>query len=627
MRPLPGLARGLGLGAVLYKDEAGRFGLGSFKALGGAYAVLRLLQLHLRERHGIGAGAADLIAGRWRDLLAGVTVATATDGNHGRSVAWGAGMFGCRCVVYIHEGVSAARERGIARYGAEVRRVPGGYDASVHRCADDAAANGWRLVADTSADGGWEVPALVMQGYGVLAEEALEQAGRDAGLTHAFVQAGVGGLAAAVAATLWQRLGAARPRTVIVEPERADCVFRTVAAGRPTPVPGEAATFMACLAAGEVSPAAWEILRSAADDVIALPDEAAEEAMRALAAGIGGDPPVVAGEVGLRRRRRPDRGGARRHACGPSWGSTSARACWSSAARAPPTPRPTPGPSAGRPRPWRRRAEEDGHDRWGSRLLEGRVALVTGAAQGIGRAVALAYAREGAAVAMADVAGPAVEAAASEVAAATGGRTLGLALDVTDAAATEAAVERVAAGLGEVDVAVAECRHPGTPPRGRDPARDLEPLGARGQPDGRLPHRHGLRAPNAGPGRRRADRLHLLALRPARRARNAAYSASKFGVVGLMQCMAAELAPRGILVNAVCPGQMDTEMLRGLFRDRAARRGVDEARLLADFEARIPVGRLGGIDELAGTYVWLASDLGRYVTGQAVTVDGGWQVG
>jgi galactitol 2-dehydrogenase len=262
----------------------------------------------------------------------------------------------------------------------------------------------------------------------------------------------------------------------------------------------------------------------------------------------------------------------------------------------------------------------------GSRLLEGRVALVTGAAQGIGRAVALAYAREGAAVAMADVAGPAVEAAASEVAAATGGRTLGLALDVTDAAATEAAVERVAAGLGEVDVAVANAgilalHHAvETPLATWSRVLEVNLTGAF-----LTATACARRMLARGGGGRIVFTSSLFGLRGGRE--NAAYSASKFGVVGLMQCMAAELAPRGILVNAVCPGQMDTEMLRGLFRDRAARRGVDEARLLADFGARIPVGRLGGMDELAGTYVWLASDLGRYVTGQAVTVDGGWQVG
>jgi diaminopropionate ammonia-lyase len=275
LHTLPGLARRLDLGAVRYKDEAGRFGLGSFKALGGAYAVARLLQ-----------GQPD---------LRNITVTTATDGNHGRSVAWGAQRAGCRCVIYIHEHVSRSREESIARYGAEMRRVSGGYDDSVRHCAADAAANGWHLAADTSTEGGTEVAALVMQGYGVLALEILEQATGERPFTHAFVQAGVGGLAAALAAVLLQRLGPNRPRLVVVEPERADCIFRAALAGHPVPITGSTDTFMACLAAGEASPAAWEILRVAMDDVLTLPDEAAAETMRVLAAG---EPPIVAGESG-----------------------------------------------------------------------------------------------------------------------------------------------------------------------------------------------------------------------------------------------------------------------------------------------------------------------------------------
>lgn len=295
--PLPGLAARLGLGAILYKDEGRRFGLRSFKALGGAYAVLRILQAAL-ARDGIAASAADLVAGRHRDRVAGITVATATDGNHGRSVAWGAGLFGCRSVVYIHEGVSREREEAIAAYGAEMRRVPGGYDDSVRAVARDAAANGWSLVADTSAEGGRDVPMLVMQGYTLIAEEVLAAEAGAPPLTHVFVQAGVGGLAAALAAHFWETLGPARPRLVVVEPILADCVFRTVEAGRPVVLEGSTDTFMACLAAGEVSPVAWEVLEGGLDDVLALPDEAAMDAMRLLAAGTDGDPPIVAGESG-----------------------------------------------------------------------------------------------------------------------------------------------------------------------------------------------------------------------------------------------------------------------------------------------------------------------------------------
>lgn len=291
------LASRLDLAMVAYKDEGERFGLGSFKALGGAYAVLAALRVEA-ERRGLGTpGAADLLAAP-PPALGEVTVAAATDGNHGRSVAWGAGLFGCRCVIYLHEHVSAAREREIARFGARIVRVPGHYDESVRRCAADAESHGWVLVADTSDDPAAPIPALVMQGYTLIAQEILDALGEDGLPTHVFVQAGVGGLAAALAAHFWEVLGPARPRLVVVEPERADCVFRAVAAGRPIAMEGDTDTFMACLAAGEVSAPAWIVLRTAIDDVIALPDSAAMETMRFLADPPDGDPPLVAGESG-----------------------------------------------------------------------------------------------------------------------------------------------------------------------------------------------------------------------------------------------------------------------------------------------------------------------------------------
>ncbi len=295
---LPALAREAGVAEVRYKDEAHRFGLKSFKALGGAYAVLAVLKEHLARNGVADVTAADLMAGRHRDLVRPVTVAAATDGNHGRSVAWGAQMFGCGCTIYLHEHVSAAREREIARFGARIARVPGHYDDSVRACAADARRNGWVLVADTAPETGAAIPAMVMQGYTLIAQEILDALPAGAPPTHVFVQAGVGGLAAALAAHFWERLGEGRPRIVVVEPTRADCIFRTVAAGRPVAVEGSTDTFMACLAAGEVSAPAWVILEHAADDVIALDDEAAMVTMRLLAQGFGGDPPLVAGESG-----------------------------------------------------------------------------------------------------------------------------------------------------------------------------------------------------------------------------------------------------------------------------------------------------------------------------------------
>ena len=295
LRDMPGLAGRAGVARVLYKDESQRFELESFKALGGAYAVLRLLQQGLDAAGHPGVTAADLLAGAHRQAVAGQTFATATDGNHGRSVAWGCRMFGARCVIYLHERVSATREDAIARYGAEMRRVPGGYDDSVRACAAEADANGWTVVADTSAGIGPLAPSLVMQGYGVMAME-MDAAGPRP--THVLAPAGVGGLAASLAAYYWEAYGPASPRIVVVEPILADCVFRSIALGRREAVPGDADSFMACLSAAEVSPLAWPFLNAAVDAVLALPDEAAADAMRLLAEGRDGDPAVVAGESG-----------------------------------------------------------------------------------------------------------------------------------------------------------------------------------------------------------------------------------------------------------------------------------------------------------------------------------------
>ncbi|MEZ5924496.1 MAG: diaminopropionate ammonia-lyase [Hyphomicrobiaceae bacterium] len=295
---LPGLAGTLGLAQIVAKDEGQRFGLMSFKALGGAYAVLRALQDHVVAAGRPKPSAAQLIAGANRDLVGSVTVAAATDGNHGRSVAWGAGLFGCRSKIYLHSHVSAEREQAIAAYGAEIVRVAGGYDDSVRQCADDCASRGWVLVADTNAGGGSpRIPTLVMQGYTVMVDEMLSQL-RQVRPTHVFVQGGVGGLAAAVAGHLWYSFGAERPTVVVVEPTKADCIYRSIAAGTPTSVPGDVDTFMACLAAGEISPLAWPFLSHAVDHVLTLPEEAAPAAMRLLARGIDGDPPIVAGESG-----------------------------------------------------------------------------------------------------------------------------------------------------------------------------------------------------------------------------------------------------------------------------------------------------------------------------------------
>ena len=186
------------------------------------------------------------------------------------------------------------RAHAIADLGAEVRRVSGNYDDAVRKAANDAIGHGWHVVSDTSYEGYVSVPRDVMQGYSVMVEEVLNQ--MEGVPTHAFVQGGVGGLAAAVCAHFWQRFGERRPKCVVVEPDQADCLYRSAIAGEPTVVHGPLDTIMAGLACGEVSLLAWKILDSGADAFMTITDAAAAEAMRILADARFGDEPVVAGE-------------------------------------------------------------------------------------------------------------------------------------------------------------------------------------------------------------------------------------------------------------------------------------------------------------------------------------------
>jgi diaminopropionate ammonia-lyase len=298
LRRLPRLGARLAVADLLYKDEGSRFGLKSFKALGGAYAVFRLLKHAVEARSGArDVGSQDLIAGRWRSITQAVTVTCATDGNHGRSVAWGAQIFGCRCVIYVHGSVSEARCAAIAHYGADVVRVPGNYDDSVRHAAGAARENGWTVVSDTTYEGYRDIPIDVMHGYGVMSHEIVRTMA-DAPPSHVLVQAGVGALAASVCAAFWLAWEARRPRLVIVEPIEADCHFRSALAGRPVAVTGRLDTVMAGLACGEVSPLAWEIVDAGASAYVAVDDRFALDAVRALASPAAGDPAIVAGETG-----------------------------------------------------------------------------------------------------------------------------------------------------------------------------------------------------------------------------------------------------------------------------------------------------------------------------------------
>ncbi len=257
-------------------------------------------------------------------------------------------------------------------------------------------------------------------------------------------------------------------------------------------------------------------------------------------------------------------------------------------------------------------------------LLDGRVALVTGGARGIGYEVGARLAAHGAAVALADVAG------AAEAAATLPG-AVGVTADVTDAGAVAAGFDAAERALGPVDVVVANA---GVLVLAR--ALDLDPAQWRRVLEVNLTGTFLTCAEGArrllararsgrGSGGRIVVSSSLFGLRGG--VENTAYSASKFGVVGVTQCLAAELGPHGITVNAVCPGQVDTPMMRHLLTERARLTGTTEAEVERRLLARIPSGRLASPAEVADTYVWLASDLAAYVTGQSILVDGGWQVG
>lgn len=296
LRTLSGIAD---VAEVRIKDEGGRFGLGSFKALGGAYAVANLLTVEL-SRRGVAASvtAADLSDGRYAAATRGITVTCATDGNHGRSVAWGAEWFHCDCVIFVHEDVSRGRVDAITRFGAEVVRVPGNYDDAVRLADRQAEENGWFVVSDTSYPGYTEIPRDVMQGYRLMADEAADQ-WIGSPPTHVFIQAGVGGAAAAVSVQMRARFNPA-PLLVVVEPQHAACLLASARTGAPSIIRGDLDTIMAGLACGEPSLLAWQELERAAFAFMSIPDTAAIYCLRQLAAqGIAVGESGVAGLAGL----------------------------------------------------------------------------------------------------------------------------------------------------------------------------------------------------------------------------------------------------------------------------------------------------------------------------------------
>ena len=294
---LKALEKRLGLAGLYVKDESYRFGLNAFKVLGGSYAIGR----YLAERFGIAPEDLTfdvLMAPELHDEIAKLTFVTATDGNHGRGVAWTANRLGAKSVVYMPKGSAAERLENIRAAGAEASITEFNYDDAVRFAAAQAEENGWIMVQDTAWEGYEDIPTWIIQGYSTMSYEATKQL--PAAPTHVFVQAGVGSLATSVTGFFTAAYPACPPTVCVVEPDDAACVYQTAATddGALHPVTGDMPTIMAGLACGEPCTVGWPYLRAYARHFLSVPDEFAAYGMRLLAAPQGRDACVTSGESG-----------------------------------------------------------------------------------------------------------------------------------------------------------------------------------------------------------------------------------------------------------------------------------------------------------------------------------------
>lgn len=301
LRSLPGLAERLGVGRIFVKDESQRFGLNAFKALGGVYAVARLIGPML----GLPPDKLDfptLKSGEVKEKIGEITLITATDGNHGRAIAWAARQLGQRAVVYLPKGSADIRVEAIRELGAEAFVTDLNYDDTVLLALNRAREQGWHMVQDTAWEGYTDIPRWIMQGYMTMVHEALEQMGSEGASrpTHVFLQAGVGSMAASVLGYLVMAFPDSIPTTTLVEPTRASCFLKSAAIGdgRPHTVGGDLKTSMAGLSCGVPNPIAWPILRDYCRAYAACHDYVTARGMRILGNPAGDDPRIIAGESG-----------------------------------------------------------------------------------------------------------------------------------------------------------------------------------------------------------------------------------------------------------------------------------------------------------------------------------------
>ena len=265
------LSKELNLNKIFYKDESKRFDLKSFKALGGAYAVEK-----------VSKGNKDIV------------VATATAGNHGRSVAWGARRLGLKCKIFISEFVSDARGKAMADLGADVIKVKGNYEKSLIECIKQSNNNNWQIVQDVAWKDYMIVPKLTMAGYTVMMKEIVNQI-KDDKITHIILQAGVGGMAGAMVAGIARYLDNV-PEIIVVEPDSAACVLESIRTGKIEKINIKKESLMGGMSCGEVSLVPWEILKNSVKYCISLPDEDIAKTMKLLGNGGFSDEKIIAGE-------------------------------------------------------------------------------------------------------------------------------------------------------------------------------------------------------------------------------------------------------------------------------------------------------------------------------------------
>lgn len=290
-------AKSMGLGNIYIKDESYRFGLNAFKVLGGSYAIGNYLAKRLGKSI-TEMPYEKLVSGEIKRELGDITFVTATDGNHGRGVAWTAKQLQQKSVVYMPKGSAEERLMNIRAEGADASITDLNYDEAVRLANSQAEQKGWVMVQDTAWEGYEDIPGWIMQGYGTMGYEAYMQLPEKP--THIFLQAGVGSMAGAVAGFFASVYGGDRPIITIVEPNKADCIYKTAEAadGKLHFVTGDMDTIMAGLACGEPCSIGWNVLRDYADNFISCPDYAAAQGMRVLGNPEPGDTKVVSGESG-----------------------------------------------------------------------------------------------------------------------------------------------------------------------------------------------------------------------------------------------------------------------------------------------------------------------------------------